>query len=1144
MATVVSNQIDDIEFEQDYEGMLRRALERIIQLYTDKSHFIYELLQNAEDAGAKNVKFVQKADSLELLHDGKPFTKQNLQSLCDIGLSDKTQDLNQIGEFGVGFKSVFGICETVRLYSEPKNYRGEPIPGTIRFSKEILDFVKPQNIPFEPMPMGFTTRFVFPYTAGKSFSGFNTIQDLTTVVSKKLQNLGITTLLFMKSLESIEYKIELGGAYLEGQYLLEKKVLNDHCALVSALGVSNVHSGVDNGDNIISYLKFSRRVDDVSTRTIDIAFPVKVKDDGSYECVKSTEPYISVYFPTQRESKLGFVVQGPFRTTPNRENIPEDDPDNIRLAQQTASLLKDALLELRDAGKLNMSFVKSLPLSARPFDNYGLFLPMYETVKTLFSSNEKIIPTHDGGYTSARTAKIARPERLATLFSDDLLTSLHVDGYHYKWLPTFLTDTNTEYEAVYRYLTTDLKITVIRPENLRIYFASNPRFLPQRNNDWLVELYSVYENVAAAFSKNKNETNTLTCDIVKTTTGKFVAPYRKTENKQLIPNVFLYVDGIDDPDIHFVDIDLYERARDFFDNILQIQKPNEYEFFIKDIKRRYDENYEFDEEKHIDDFKKLIKYHHREEYREEILRIIRENFLVKCNDGTMRSPYMSSIYLSVSPEGIEIENYLRNVASGVSFVDSEFYLSHGVDIELLSVVGIRTSILTNQNVRTGQYTTGKPGKQPDWWTTGEFRWKLSLEYIKDVVRYISAHPTAKDSLAKSYAIFHTLLLNEDKLCGTLHIGGAVPNRENETCELIKILRGETVIGWDGKWLYAGEGELVSPRMVSRHEISPKYNKSNIDSKVYELLGFKKTELDEVVEIKKSIPRDKLDVLLEHELKTRFGITLKDIEDGFGGTDDPDDPDEPEEKYEFPTARVKNWDTLRKHAAEMLCFADPVKYDYAVRKIRVSNKPKEARAYLFNLYRYTGIYKYACQMCHDSCSNVEAVELFYKPETELDPMHLCLCPNCAAKYKELRNHKNTMEELLSDILSKRESDMGGDYVALTVEDSELWFTHVHFAEIQELLRLTKEAQNVGKATVEPTSPDEPDETSGLDVYQSFVGKKLRRSGGFEAEVLAVNKDKSGKDIYLHCQVLAGEKKGLTTDIQLSFVLANPNVYKIV
>jgi len=48
---------------------------------------------------------------------------------------------------------------------------------------------------------------------------------------------------------------------------------------------------------------------------------------------------------------------------------------------------------------------------------------------------------------------------------------------------------------------------------------------------------------------------------------------------------------------------------------------------------------------------------------------------------------------------------------------------------------------------------------------------------------------------------------------------------------------------------------------------------------------------------------------------------------------------------FPTAKVKNLDALKKHAAEM-----------------------------------------------------EAVQLFNNPETELDPMNVCLCPDCAALCK--------------------------------------------------------------------------------------------------------------------------------------------------
>lgn len=222
--------------------------------------------------------------------------------------------------------------------------------------------------------------------------------------------------------------------------------------------------------------------------------------------------------------------------------------------------------------------------------------PLFETVKSLFTC-EAIIPSKNGAYVSARCAKIARQERLASLFTDNLLSQLICDGKEYKWLPTYLTETNREYEAVYKYLTSELKINVVRPEELRNYFVANPQFLPKQTDDWLVELYSILENVGAAFAKTKNESNMLTADIIKASTGKFVAAYRKTDNKQYIPNVFLPIDKVIPDDINFVDKNIYDRCRHFFDNILQLQKPNEYEFFIKDVKRRYEENYQFEPER-------------------------------------------------------------------------------------------------------------------------------------------------------------------------------------------------------------------------------------------------------------------------------------------------------------------------------------------------------------------------------------------------------------------------------------------------------------------------------------------------------------------------------------------------------------------
>lgn len=208
------NIADEILQNQDRDGMLRRSLERIIQLYTDKSHFVYELLQNAEDAGATGIRFVQYSDRLEVMHDGKSFTTENLQGLCDIGQSDKVNDLNQIGEFGVGFKSVFGICETVRLYSSPR--KKELAENCHPFAVEIKDFTKPVDILAVDVPAGYTTLFVFPYSVGFQFSGFKNLAALNEAITKRLKNLGVTTLLFMRHLELIEYEIKIPGKEASG----------------------------------------------------------------------------------------------------------------------------------------------------------------------------------------------------------------------------------------------------------------------------------------------------------------------------------------------------------------------------------------------------------------------------------------------------------------------------------------------------------------------------------------------------------------------------------------------------------------------------------------------------------------------------------------------------------------------------------------------------------------------------------------------------------------------------------------------------------------------------------------------------------------------------------------------------------------
>src|SRR6202023_852447 len=83
--------------------------------------------------------------------------------------------------------------------------------------------------------------------------------------------------------------------------------------------------------------------------------------------------FLTVVFPTEKETFLGFLVQGPYRTTPARDNIPEHDPSNQVLVRETAALLTDVLRELRDGGLLTMEVLTALPIDAARFPPGSMF---------------------------------------------------------------------------------------------------------------------------------------------------------------------------------------------------------------------------------------------------------------------------------------------------------------------------------------------------------------------------------------------------------------------------------------------------------------------------------------------------------------------------------------------------------------------------------------------------------------------------------------------------------------------------------------------------------------------------------------------------------------------------------------------------
>ncbi len=122
----------------------------LTDLYSDKAHFIYELLQNAEDAQATRVSFKLNQDRLEFRHDGRRlFSEKDVESIISIGKSTKGDDHTNIGKFGVGFKAVFAYTNTPEIHSNGFHFR-------------IRDLFVPEIVQAQPSTE-WGTRFVFPF---------------------------------------------------------------------------------------------------------------------------------------------------------------------------------------------------------------------------------------------------------------------------------------------------------------------------------------------------------------------------------------------------------------------------------------------------------------------------------------------------------------------------------------------------------------------------------------------------------------------------------------------------------------------------------------------------------------------------------------------------------------------------------------------------------------------------------------------------------------------------------------------------------------------------------------------------------------------------------------------------------------------
>ena len=110
---------DQYRGSKDLKNLLRIAGEL---LYGKEIHWAMELVQNAEDAGAKRMAFVFEPERILVYNDGEPFRARDVWAICSAGHTAKR---NKIGFFGIGFKSVYKLTAEPYIYSGPYALRIE-----------------------------------------------------------------------------------------------------------------------------------------------------------------------------------------------------------------------------------------------------------------------------------------------------------------------------------------------------------------------------------------------------------------------------------------------------------------------------------------------------------------------------------------------------------------------------------------------------------------------------------------------------------------------------------------------------------------------------------------------------------------------------------------------------------------------------------------------------------------------------------------------------------------------------------------------------------------------------------------------------------------------------------------------------------
>lgn len=562
---------------------MRGIKQSVVDMYNQKAHFIYELLQNADDARASRVTFELYQDRLVFRHNGtERFTVSedredavpygHINAITAIGFSGKQKDEgNKIGKFGIGFKAIYQYSNTPFIYDD-------------KFCFKIEHFVVPTQLTSDyPGRKNDETIFVFPFDNPRY--AYSDIQ----IKLGELDN----PVLFLRNLQEVDVYVKgrLNGSYSKHIY---------HTATTDDIEHSLVELENHGTKSLIHLFTRKITVNNESKDNYFISVGYFINDEGKLDL--KIRPNVFCFFPTSETfGEVCCICHAPFELVNSRQQL-KDTSFNTQLKNMLAKLAAQALPILRDyhvkencAGFLNANVLKLIPkrswYSNRPDTRFR-----EQYIQIL--QEEPLLLTREKNYILSSEAVLVNSKSLGNLLTTEQLKQLweliksddedDEDDEYYdeeeEIDPSFLHPSIMS--AAYKdgdindLLINTLGVIDFSGETLLERITSD--FMEKQTYDWVKRLYNfLHKNEHSTWERETAENawkkSACSSPIVKSSEGEWVTAYNKVGGL----NIFLPIaDGEKDDAYKFVAEEYLKEdiTRNFLRNALRITVPDSWSF--------------------------------------------------------------------------------------------------------------------------------------------------------------------------------------------------------------------------------------------------------------------------------------------------------------------------------------------------------------------------------------------------------------------------------------------------------------------------------------------------------------------------------------------------------------------------------------